>query len=105
MSIHTYYQATRAQKKYVGRLIKEARLARDLTPAEGAVQAGVSRQTFYRWEAGQIGSATTLILHWLLYDPAKSHDAIYWRERALMAEATLDVIERRLQQYREDHDA
>lgn len=94
--------ATSRQKKFVGKLIREARLARDLDPTEAARQAGVARSTFYRWEAGRIGSATALLLHWLMHDHNESHDAFYWRERALAAEDTLAGIGRKLEQYRED---
>lgn len=90
------------QKLFVGRLIREARLARDLDPGEAAAQAGVTRSTFYRWEGGRIGSATVLLLHWLLHDPTESHDAFYWRERALAAEATIEGIERKINQHRGD---
>lgn len=99
---YNWTEARPEQKLYVGRMIREARLARDLDPKEAADQAGVTRSTFYRWEAGRIGSATVLILHWLLHDPTESHDAFYWRERALMAEDTLNVIQRKLVQYQGD---
>jgi transcriptional regulator with XRE-family HTH domain len=100
--VYTWAVASPEQKAFVGRIVREARLARDLDPRDAAAQAGVARSTFYRWEGGRIGSATVLLLHWLLHDPTESHDAFYWRERALAAEATLDGIERKITQHRED---
>lgn len=101
---YSWAEATAKQKRFIGRLIHEARLARDLTPREAAKQAKVHRSTFYRWERGDIGSTTVLVLDWLLHDPNDTHDAFYWRERAIAAEETLAGIERKLTQYREDKD-
>src|SRR5262245_56124246 len=99
---YTWAEATGGQKQWAGQLVREARLARDLSPLEAAQAAGVSRGTFYRWEMGRIGSATVLLLHWLMHDHTESHDAFYWRERALAAEDALAGIGRKLDQYRED---
>jgi len=38
-------------------------------------------------------------MHWLLKDSASSHDVVYWRERAMMAEAALDGLDGKLQRY------
>lgn len=99
---YTSAVATPEQHRFVGRLVREARLNRDITPAEAAKQAGVSRGTFYRWEQGDIGQITVLLLYWLYFDPNQSHDAFYWRERALAAEDALSKIKRTLDSHCKD---
>jgi len=90
--------------KFTAKLIKETRLARDLNPEQAAEQAGVKRATFYRWEAGHIGSSTCRIIWWLMKSmPNGVHDPAYWRERALHAEEALAAIDRRMNQYQESH--
>jgi transcriptional regulator with XRE-family HTH domain len=96
---YNWQEATPEQKQFVSRMITEARLARDLSVKEAAAAAGVTRSTFYRWEHGRISSATTLALHWLLHDGTESHDAFYWRERAILAEETLEKLQRDLRRY------
>lgn len=86
--------ATPEQHRFVARIVREARLARDITPAEAAEQVGIHRQTFYRWEQGDIGTTSVLLLYWLYFDPNETHDAFYWRERALAAEDALSKIKR-----------
>lgn len=98
---YTNAVASPYQQKFVGRIVREARLARDITPAEAAKQVGITRSTFYRWEQGDIGATTVLLLYWLYYDPTGSHDAFYWRERALAAEDALAKIKRVLDSHYE----
>jgi transcriptional regulator with XRE-family HTH domain len=99
MRDYNWREATQEQKDFVGRIVREARLARDLDPKDAARAAGVSRSTFYHWENGRIASSTALLLHWLFNDDTESHDAFYWRERALLAEAALEGMQRNLQRY------
>lgn len=99
---YTWHEAAPEQIQLVARLVREARLARDMTPGEAAVQAGVSRGAWYRWEAGRMSSTTARVLWWLLHDPSQSHDAFYWRERALAAEAALAKVQRAVQEHTED---
>ena len=99
---YTWHPAPEEHIRLVTRMVHEARLARDLTPQEAAEQAGISRGTFYRWEAGRISSATARLLWWLMHDKTESHDAFYWRERALAAEAALAKVGRAVQQHTED---
>ena len=98
-AVYGWIEATLEQKQFVGRLIKESRVARDLSTTQAASEAGISRSAFYRWENGRIASSTALLMHWLLKDSASSHDVVYWRERAMMAEAALDGLDGKLQRY------
>lgn len=95
---YQFTEATDDQKKQVGRIIKEARLRRDLSPEDAAKQAGVTRSTFYRWERGDIASATVLVIHWLI-GANGNQDALYWRQRAMMAEDTLLGINTKLTEF------
>src|SRR4051812_18640951 len=86
-------------RNYVARIIREARLGRDLSPNEAAAEVGISRSAWYRWERGDIGGHTALLIQWLLGDVSTSMDPIYWRERALMAEDALEKIGKSLDRY------
>jgi transcriptional regulator with XRE-family HTH domain len=101
---YTYYTATKRQVRFVSKLIREARLARDLSTVEAAQQAGVSVGTIYRWESGRISHATVKLVDWLVNDPNETHDAFYWRERALAAEAALGRVERAVREHNYDRD-
>jgi len=100
---YTWNGAGTKQKEFVCRMIREARLARDLSPNEAAAQCGVTPGTFYRWENGRISSATVRIIDWLMHDPTASHDAFYWRERAMLAEEALEGLQRKINKYKTSH--
>lgn len=94
---------TEEDKKFVGRLIKEARFARGLTPSQAAEAMGTGRSNYYRMEQGRIGSTGTRVILWLLRDNRvenmERHDPLYWRERALLAERRLDLIREQVVEY------
>ena len=94
-----YVPAKESDRKFVGRLVKEARFARGLTPVEAAQIIGISRSAYYRLENGDLGVATVRIVKWLLGDKANAHDPVYWRERALLAERRLAEINATLVEY------
>lgn len=87
-------------KKFVSRLIKEARFARGLTPSEAAEAIGISRQVYYAWERGEFGNSATKVVCWLLQDHEDlTNDPAYWRERALLAERALGQVNQSLKAY------
>lgn len=94
--------ATEEQKKFVSRLIREARFARGLTPGQAAAALKMSKTCFYRWERGDLSNNTVHVICWLLKDKGGRQgggDAAYWRERALLAERRLGAIHRGIQEY------
>lgn len=95
----TYIPATDGDKKFVSRLIKEARFARGLTPSEAAKAIGISRSVYYAWERGTFGASAAKVVCWLLRDRTDAHDPLYWRERALLAERRLSAINAQLLEY------
>jgi transcriptional regulator with XRE-family HTH domain len=97
---YTTHIATEKQQTFVSRLVKETRVARGITPAQAAEQAGVSRGTFYRWEGGRLGSPAVKLIAWLF--GSGHHNAMYWRERALIAEGRLIAINLQLKGYQAD---
>lgn len=89
-------------KKFVGKLVRNARLNRDLSVKEAAALVGVYPSAWYRWEAGRVSDVTTRLVLWLIKDHTRSHDAFYWRERAMLAEQTLEAISRKVVNYEKD---
>jgi hypothetical protein len=55
-----------------------------------------------RWEAGESNSSAVRMLAWLFNDPNETHDAFYWRERALSAEHTIRKMRGIVTEYDED---
>lgn len=86
-------------KKFVARLIKEARFARGLTPNEAAEAIGITRQAYYAWERGEFGNSATKLVCWLLQDHVDTNDPTYWRERCLLAERALGQMNQALKAY------
>lgn len=101
------YEATQTEKKFVSRLIKEQRFALGFTPNQAAEAAGISRQSWYRWEAGRIGSPVVKIVCWLLdFDGTSKVSSVgYWRKRALIAEKRLEEIQRTIDEYNQTRSA
>lgn len=102
---HYCWQAANPElKKFVGRVIRQTRLARDMDATEVANDIGVAVTTIYRWERGDIGGAAALMFHWLFKDHAGTEglDPLYWRERALMAEDALSRVREKLDDHKEE---
>lgn len=99
----TYIQPRDGGKKFVARLIRQARHARGMTPAEAAEAIGISRAIYYSWERGEFGASGTKLVCWLLQDHVGngSGDPLYWRERALLAERALTQQNQILKGYSE----
>jgi transcriptional regulator with XRE-family HTH domain len=99
MTQKTYTQPREGGKRFVARLIKEARFARGLTPTEAANAIGISRAIYYSWERGNFGNSAAKVVCWLLQDAVDAHDPAYWRERALLAERALSQQNEILKRY------
>jgi len=93
------WSVTEADKKFVARMMRETRLARGLTPTECSKVLGFARSSYYAFEAGRVSSSTARMVTWLLKDHVDSHDPVYWRERALLAERRLVEINAVLKEY------
>jgi len=101
---HYVWQAARPElKAFVGKVIRETRLARDQNVNQMANELGIAYSTIYRWERGDIGGTPALLLYWLFksHDGNESMDPLYWRERAIMAEDALSRMIETLDDFKE----
>lgn len=101
---HYTWQAEEPElKEFVGKVIRETRLARDVNVNQIAVHLGISPTALYRWERGDIGRTPATLIYWLFtsHDGNDSMDPLYWRKRAILAEDALSRMVEAIDDFKE----
>jgi len=103
---HYVWQAAKPEiKEFVGHVIRQTRLARDMDTKAVADELGIAITTLYRWERGDIGGTPALVLWWLFKDHDggnMSMDPLYWRQRAILAEDALSKMSEAIYDHNEE---